>query len=108
MPVLSRTKYDIMDGVKTKGTIIITALGAALSVAAATWHVDNEGGDDAADGWRVDGMVCLDVGSSTGGFTDCLLQHGARRHGREFHLAQADTPPRCPRCCCPAARWCRS
>ena len=29
--------------------------------------------------WRVDGMVCLDVGSSTGGFTDCLLQHGARR-----------------------------
>jgi 23S rRNA (cytidine1920-2'-O)/16S rRNA (cytidine1409-2'-O)-methyltransferase len=30
-------------------------------------------------GWRVDGMVCLDVGSSTGGFTDCLLQHGARR-----------------------------
>jgi 23S rRNA (cytidine1920-2'-O)/16S rRNA (cytidine1409-2'-O)-methyltransferase len=31
--------------------------------------------------FRVDptGKVCLDVGSSTGGFTDCLLQHGARR-----------------------------
>ncbi len=28
---------------------------------------------------QVDGMVCLDVGSSTGGFTDCLLQHGAAR-----------------------------
>jgi 23S rRNA (cytidine1920-2'-O)/16S rRNA (cytidine1409-2'-O)-methyltransferase len=26
-----------------------------------------------------DGYVCLDVGSSTGGFTDCLLQHGAER-----------------------------
>lgn len=24
-----------------------------------------------------DGYICIDVGSSTGGFTDCLLQHGA-------------------------------
>lgn len=30
-------------------------------------------------GWTVDGLVCLDVGSSTGGFTDCMLQHGAAR-----------------------------
>ncbi len=28
---------------------------------------------------RVDGRVCADVGASTGGFTDCLLQHGAAR-----------------------------
>jgi len=28
---------------------------------------------------KVEGQVLLDVGASTGGFTDCLLQHGARK-----------------------------
>jgi 23S rRNA (cytidine1920-2'-O)/16S rRNA (cytidine1409-2'-O)-methyltransferase len=28
-------------------------------------------------GVRVTGRVCLDLGASTGGFTDCLLRHGA-------------------------------
>lgn len=27
----------------------------------------------------VTGMICADVGASTGGFTDCLLQHGAMK-----------------------------
>lgn len=29
--------------------------------------------------WSIDlrGRICLDVGTSTGGFTDCMLQHGA-------------------------------
>lgn len=29
-------------------------------------------------GLSVEGLACLDIGQSTGGFTDCLLQHGAR------------------------------
>lgn len=44
----------------------------------------SRGGDKLAAGlasFQVDpaGMVCADIGCSTGGFTDCLLQHGAGR-----------------------------
>ena len=52
----------------------------------------------ALEHWQihVGGKVCLDVGVSTGGFTDCLLQHGASRvigvdtgHGQiDFRLRQ--------------------
>ena len=33
------------------------------------------------DHFRIDptGLVCADIGSSTGGFTDCLLQRGAKK-----------------------------
>jgi len=40
--------------------------GLKLEAALNQFHVD------------VSELTCLDVGSSTGGFTDCLLQHGAR------------------------------
>lgn len=41
----------------------------------------------ALEHWKivVKGSACLDVGASTGGFTDCLLQHGAA------HVTAVDT-----------------
>lgn len=28
---------------------------------------------------RLEGLVCMDIGASTGGFTDCMLQNGAKK-----------------------------
>lgn len=56
---------------------------AAITVASGPRFVSRGGEklDAALDelGVKVAGMVALDVGSSTGGFTDCLLQRGAVR-----------------------------
>ena len=43
--------------------------------------------EGALERWKleVQGRSCLDVGASTGGFTDCLLQHGAA------HVTAVDT-----------------
>ena len=42
-------------------------------------------------GIDVTGRVCADIGSSTGGFTDCLLQHGAARvHAIDVGAGQLD------------------
>ena len=54
--------------------------------------------EKALEHWKINvtGKICLDVGASTGGFTDCLLQYGAARviavdtgHGQiDFRLRQ--------------------
>src|SRR5437667_12103257 len=37
------------------------------------------------------GRVCLDIGASNGGFTDCLLQHGATRvYAVDVNVEQLD------------------
>src|SRR6266850_3948886 len=37
------------------------------------------------------GRICLDIGSSTGGFTDCLLHHGAARvYAVDVNMEQLD------------------
>lgn len=45
----------------------VSRAGLKLEAALAHFHID------------VNGKICLDVGASTGGFTDCLLQHDAAR-----------------------------
>jgi 23S rRNA (cytidine1920-2'-O)/16S rRNA (cytidine1409-2'-O)-methyltransferase len=57
---------------------------AEVEVRGAAWPYVSRGGvklEKALDEFALDvvGCVCLDVGASTGGFTDCLLQRGARR-----------------------------
>ena len=53
--------------------------GLKLEAALAHFHIDPTG------------KICLDIGTSTGGFTDCLLQHGALRvHAVDTGAGQID------------------
>jgi 23S rRNA (cytidine1920-2'-O)/16S rRNA (cytidine1409-2'-O)-methyltransferase len=49
------------------GPRFVSRGGEKLEAALQAFHVD------------VQDCICADLGASTGGFTDCLLQHGARR-----------------------------
>jgi 23S rRNA (cytidine1920-2'-O)/16S rRNA (cytidine1409-2'-O)-methyltransferase len=60
------------------------ASDARVEIAGETLRYSSRGGlklEGALEDFGItpQGKICLDVGSSTGGFTDCLLQHGARR-----------------------------
>jgi len=61
----------------------LLAEDAPLEVLVAERYVSRGGRklEAAMDAFEIDptGLVCLDVGASTGGFTDYLLQHGAMR-----------------------------
>jgi 23S rRNA (cytidine1920-2'-O)/16S rRNA (cytidine1409-2'-O)-methyltransferase len=64
-------------GTQVEATAAIRLLGEDLKYV-------SRGGlklERALEHWRIDvrEKICLDVGASTGGFTDCLLQNGAER-----------------------------
>ena len=68
---------------------------ARLEVAAAEKYVSRGGHklEAALDSFGVfcQNTVCIDIGASTGGFTDCLLQRGARRvHAVDVGKGQLD------------------
>ncbi len=55
-----------------------------LEVRGSTSKYVSRGGyklEKAVERWKLDfrGMVCMDIGASTGGFTDCMLQNGAKK-----------------------------
>jgi 23S rRNA (cytidine1920-2'-O)/16S rRNA (cytidine1409-2'-O)-methyltransferase len=72
-----------LDGQKAAKPGMPVPVGARVEVAARPAHVSRGGLklEAALRAFAIDpaGAVCLDVGASTGGFTDCLLQHGAAR-----------------------------
>lgn len=64
-------------GTQVSSDVVLRVLGEDLKYV-------SRGGlklERALEFWNIDvaGKICLDVGASTGGFTDCLLQHGAAR-----------------------------
>src|SRR5437764_328928 len=73
----------LIDGQKASKPGQSVPVETAIDILRRPAHVSRGGQKLAAAlehfGIHVDGRVCLDVGASTGGFTDCLLQNGAAR-----------------------------
>jgi 23S rRNA (cytidine1920-2'-O)/16S rRNA (cytidine1409-2'-O)-methyltransferase len=73
----------------------LVAKDAAITVRAAERYVGRGGLklEAALKHFQIDpgGAICLDIGASTGGFTDCLLQHGAAKvHAIDVGHSQLD------------------
>jgi 23S rRNA (cytidine1920-2'-O)/16S rRNA (cytidine1409-2'-O)-methyltransferase len=74
----------LVDGVRAPKPGMAVARDAELALLAPACPYVSRGGlklAAALDGFRIDpaGGTAIDIGASTGGFTDCLLQRGARR-----------------------------
>lgn len=73
----------LVDGKRTTKAGTLTAVDSTIEITAREIPYVSRGGvklEEALRSFDVDvtGLTCLDVGASTGGFTDCLLQHGAK------------------------------
>lgn len=73
-----------VDGVLTDKAGTPCPLSSAVEIRGQTCPYVSRGGtklEAGLDFFNISpaGMICLDAGASTGGFTDCLLQHGAVR-----------------------------
>jgi 23S rRNA (cytidine1920-2'-O)/16S rRNA (cytidine1409-2'-O)-methyltransferase len=73
-----------IDEVRADKAGVSVAESANVSVTSRSQKYASRGGvklEGALEDFSVDpgGQICVDIGSSTGGFTDCLLQRGAMR-----------------------------
>lgn len=73
-----------MDGQKVEKAGAAVPVDAEVRLLGEDHKYVSRGGlklEKALEQWQINvaGKTCLDVGASTGGFTDCLLQHGAAR-----------------------------
>lgn len=69
---IKKPSYDIdpeENGIEVKGKPYVYVSRGGLKLERALDHF----------GVSADGLVCTDIGSSTGGFTDCLLRRGAKK-----------------------------
>ena len=63
------TMFDTYAAIEVRGNSLkyVSRGGLKLEKAMEQW------------GFLLDGMICMDIGASTGGFTDCMLQNGATK-----------------------------
>lgn len=76
--------HILVENQKTEKCGAAVAEGVAIRLVGEPAKYVSRGGlklEGALDHFRIDpdGSICLDVGASTGGFTDCLLQKGAAK-----------------------------
>ena len=64
---VSKIKLEVRDHTMKYVSRIVSAVNIAMDEDVLVAH------------FLLDGMICMDIGASTGGFTDCMLQNGATK-----------------------------